>query len=77
MDGIFIDCTYERTAMHEAVSVHSMSVVRYLVRIGADTGALNEAGESPRDLAKRVGIPEEEIESYFGTCFVYVMDSQA
>jgi hypothetical protein len=43
-----------------------MSVARYLVRIGCDTSIVNDAGETAMDLAKRVGIPEEQYDSYFG-----------
>jgi hypothetical protein len=59
-----------RTALHEATSTLSVSVARYLVRTGCDTSVVNDAGETAMALAKRVGIPEKEMSSYFGMVFV-------
>lgn len=73
MDGIArvfskgLTCTASRTALHEATSTHSMTVARYLVRSGCDTSITNDNGETALMLAERVGIPEADISSYFGT----------
>jgi ankyrin repeat protein len=60
-----------RTPLHEAVSQRHKSIAQYLVRNGALVDSVNAANETPRQLGKRVGISEEELEQYFGNRHIY------
>lgn len=69
-----------RTALHEATSYFRKEICQYLVALGADVSSRNAEGQTPVDLAKRLGMSDEEIKSYFGkkdteNIFIYFVHS--
>ena len=55
-----------RTALHEAVGFCRKDVVQYLLKKGADINAKTSSGETPADIAQRLGFSADELGIYFG-----------
>ncbi|KAH6594244.1 hypothetical protein BASA61_004053 [Batrachochytrium salamandrivorans] len=53
------------TALHEAVGLYRKDVVQYLLKKGADRNARTSTGETPIDIARRLGFSADELEIYF------------
>jgi ankyrin repeat protein len=51
-----------RTALHLAVEVHNVGAVARLIGRGADQEAKDDAGETPGELARKLGGREEILE---------------
>ncbi len=56
-----------RTALHEAASFANTQVVRWLQHKGADLAAVNSAGETAAELAKRIGYADSVVAEMFRT----------
>ena len=70
--NVFVLLVYlYRTALHEAVSFFHKDVAQYLVKKGANLTLKSGAGETPIDLARRLGFTDEEIGIYFG---IFILD---
>ncbi|KAJ8324974.1 hypothetical protein QVD99_000257 [Batrachochytrium dendrobatidis] len=53
------------TALHEAVGFCRKDVVQYLLKKGADINAKTSSGETPADIAQRLGFSADELGIYF------------
>lgn len=53
--------------LHEALSQRRIDVAKCLIRNGADVNALNNAGETPRDVGLRMHLLQQDLDVIFST----------